>query len=186
MSVAIQILQEARQAGLDIRMEGADLKIRGTAEVFRTMAPALQAHKKELIALLGGGAPAVPAPTAEPGPALRGSWLVRFPGQEPIIVTTTPRALAEIQSWHPGAVVEAIPEPIAPLACVVRPTSEVDFRAIVAELTEDLPQPVDAWRWQDGHGRRGGIIGKLPGEEAVIALLKNHGIAPVKLRRARQ
>jgi hypothetical protein len=92
--------------------------------------------------------------------------------------------MEEIQSWHPGAEVEGGPEPKAPLASVVRPRDEVDFKAIVAELTEDLPQPVDAWKWQDAHGRRGGVIGKLPDEAAVHALLAEHGIAAVRLRRA--
>jgi hypothetical protein len=115
---------------------------------------------------------------------LRTAWLVSYAGQVPIIVTTTPRRREEVESWHPGATVEAVPEPPAPLACVVRPRDEGDFSAILAEMTEELPKPVNAWRWQDDSGRKGGAIGKLPDEATVRALLAEHGIAAVKLRRA--
>jgi hypothetical protein len=54
MNAAIELMERARAAGVEVIVKDGELKARGPTDALVTWAPALRPHKTELMALLTG------------------------------------------------------------------------------------------------------------------------------------
>lgn len=101
---AIEILDEARNLGVKLRVEGDRIKAKGPRLAVERLLPVLREHKPQLLAALARPQPAAANPNTDSG-----HWLIiRAERMERWFSPTMTRA--ELEACYPGAVLIALPE----------------------------------------------------------------------------
>jgi len=129
---AVELLDRARSAGVELWRAGEKLRYRGPADAVAGLLPTIREHRPALLAALAQPARPDPAETS-------GHWMI-VQAQRTEHWFAPPATRAELEARYPGAMLVALPE------------SPEDARPATKEEAAEIGRVVDAVAAREGFG----------------------------------